>query len=145
MFVTIALKLIALFGGANAGALINGVTDVLKNKTNADVSKTLSANEQGQILGSKYFDSVDKANAAKAANRPMYLVVFGLVAFASPCAFLTWAATLDSMPLFGHVVGSWGIDIPPKLQVPFEKIIDSFFISAPIAATGIAIAQAFRK
>lgn len=145
MFFTVILKVLGFLGGGNVKALIEGVTDVAKNKTNADVTKSVSANEAGQALAAKYFDSVDKANAAKAANRPMYLVVFGLVAFASPCAFLTWAATLDSMPLFGHVVGSWGIDIPPKLQIPFEKIIDSFFISAPIAATGIAIAQAFRK
>ena len=145
MWVTLALKLIGLFGGANAGALIGGVTDVLKNKTNADVSKTVSANEAGQALASKYFDSVDKANAHKAANRPVYLVVFGLIMFAAPAGFLTWAATLDSMPLFGHVVGSWGIDIPPKLQVPFEKIIDSFFISAPIVGAGLAVASVFRK
>lgn len=144
-FVTIALKLLGLFGGANAGALIGGVTDVLKNKTNADVTKTVSANEQGAALGSKYFDSVDKANAAKAANRPIYLVVFGLLAFAAPAALLMWAACLDSVPLFGHEVGSWGIDIPPKFQVSIEKIIDSFFISAPVVGAGLAIASVFRK
>lgn len=144
MWVTLALKLLGLFGGANAGALITGVTDVLKNKTNADVSKTVSANDQGQALANKYFDSVDKANEIKARTRTETTVVFALLAFAVPTALIYWAALLDGLPFFGHVVGSWGIAIPPGLQASYEKIIDSFFISAPIVGSAAILARVFK-
>lgn len=143
--VTLALKLLGLFGGANAGSLITGVTDVLKNKTNADVTKTVSANEQGTALGLGYFDAVNKANDAKARNRPIWMVIYGLLAFATPTAIVYWAALLDGMPWFGHIVGSWKIAIPPELKDTFDKIIDSFFISAPVVGAGLALASVFRK
>jgi hypothetical protein len=152
MFLTAALALLKFLGGGNVKAVIDGVTEVSKNKTNVEGQKHLSDNEAGQALAAKYFDSVDKANEAKARNRPIYLVVFGLIAFATPCGIVVWAASLDSLPFYipfimdkAHVVGSWGIDIPPKLQVPFEKIIDSFFISAPVAAVGMGLVHAFRR
>lgn len=144
-FIAVILKIVGFLGGPNVGTLITGVTDYAKNKTNVAGQEHLSDNEAGRALGTKYFDSVDKANEIKAQNRPMYLVVFGLLAFATPAAILMWASCLDSVPLFGHVVGSWGIDIPPKFQVSVEKIIDSFFISAPVAAVGIGIATAFQR
>jgi hypothetical protein len=142
---SIILSLIGLLGGGNIGALIKGVTDYAKNKSNVEGANHISDNEAGRALGAKYFDSVDKANEAKAANRPVYLVVFGLVMFAFPTGVVYTAALMDGLPWFGHAVGSWGIAIPPGLKETFQKIIDSFFISAPAAAVGVAVAQAFRR
>ena len=145
MLFTVFTTIMGFLGGGNVKALIEGVRDVAKNKTDVAGQTHISDNEAGRALGAKYFDSVDKANERKAENRPLYLVVFGLVMFATPTGIVYAAALFDGLPFFGHVVGSWGVDIPPKLQGTIDKIIDSFFISAPIAGVGIAIAQAFRR
>jgi hypothetical protein len=128
-----------------------GLFGWLNKKEDTRVAVTRSDNESGAAVSQAYMASVNAANEWKAKTRTERIVVFGLIAFASPVALLFWAATLDSLPFYipyfmdtAHVVGSWGVDIPPKLQVPVEKIIDSFFISAPVVGSAAILARVFK-
>ena len=152
LWLKLAGSVLGFLGGGNVKAVIDGVRDYANNKTNADVTKTVSANEAGQALASRYFESVDRTNEWKAKTQTVRQVVFGMLAFASPTALLFWAAALDSIPFYvpylmdiPHVVGSWGVDLPPKLEASMLKIIDSFFISAPIVGGAAILATVFAK
>lgn len=152
MWFTLASSVLGFLGGGNVKAVIEGVRDVAKNRTNADVTKTVSANEAGQALASRYFETVDRSNEWKAKTQTVRQVVFGMLAFAAPTALLFWAAALDSIPFYvpylmdtPHVVGSWGVDLPPKLESSMLRIIDSFFIAAPIVGSVSVLASVFAK
>lgn len=148
----LAASILGLLGGGNVRAVIEGVRDYANNRTNADVAKTVSANEAGQALAARYFESTDRANEWKAKTQTVRQVVFGMLAFAAPTALLFWAAALDSIPFYvpylmdyPHVVGSWGVDLPPKLESSMLKIIDSFFIAAPVIGGASILATIFAK
>jgi len=135
--------------GVNLSGLINGVTDVIKNRQNADVQNHAADNTAGVALGTEYLRGVQATNNIKLESRriegkwgPTILVT--LVFFTVPVGFHFSAIVFDSMPLFGHIVGSWDISPLPK---PFDAleidIINSlFYIGGGLGAVSM-IAKAF--
>lgn len=91
---------------------------------------------------------VVEANKLKAAAQPEFRFLIWLIAL--PPAAQAAAVYLDSFPWWtpwgAHVVGSWGVPVPPA---PFDayqrEILLSFFIVAPtvqaIKTVGAAIAR----
>src|SRR5687768_8124063 len=105
--------------GVNLSGLINGVTDVIKNHQNAAVQTHTADNEAGVKLGTAYLQNVQQTNQIKLESRkiegkwgPTILVT--IVLFTIPIGIHFSAITFDSMPLFGHVIGSWNISPLPK-------------------------------
>jgi len=141
MLFSIGMGLLKLFGGGNVGKLIEGVTAVAKNKTDA---QTID-NQTGANLGMAYLQSVERTNQIKAERQTEKQVIFGLFMFAFPAGVVWWAALLDGLPWFGHVIGSWRIAVPPDFKDVFLDIIKSFFIAAPATAAVGALARAFGK
>lgn len=69
-----------------------------------------------------------------------------ILVIAIPAAVHFGAVMLDSVPLFGHVVGSWKI---PKLPTPYDTyewiILQSFFVLAPVQVGMGALARWLNK
>lgn len=148
IFLSLALKVLGWFGGVNAGNLITGVTDVLKNKTNAE----LASNQTGADLAKSYLQSSTEIERIKAEHQTPRQIMFGLFGFALPAMLLWWAACLDSIPFWiplvmdaPHKIGSWKVDVPPLFVADFHMIIQSFFIAAPATAGIWALAKVFSK
>lgn len=143
------LKLIGWFSGLNLSALINGITDVIKNRQNADVQNHAADNTAGVAIGESYLRSVDATNQIKLQNKAIEgkwgpSIMVTLVFFTIPIGIHFAAIVFDSMTLFGHIVGSWDIKALPK---PFDylevQIIQSlFYIGGGIGAVSM-IAKAF--
>lgn len=148
----------AIFEGLASGALsiFPKIAEVIGN-TIVKRGETKAAQEGAQDLrGSEaalaWLTSVNQANEVKAKYQTEKQVLFAMTAFAAPTAFVYWAACLDSVPFyvpffmdFAHRVGSWGIDLPPKLEQTMKDIINSYFIAAPAVAGVSVLARAFRR
>lgn len=141
MIFSAVMAVIKLFGGSNVGKIIDGVTAVAKNKTDA---QTID-NQTGAKLGMEYLSAVNETNRIKAERQTERTVLFGLFLFALPAGIVWWAALLDGIPLFGHVVGSWRIAVPPGFTEAFLNIVNSFFIAAPAVAGASILARVFGK
>jgi hypothetical protein len=148
MLIAFGLKLLGFFGGANVGTLITGVTDVLKNKTNADVTN----GQTGADLGMKYLTSVNELNRIKEEHKTERQIIAGLLLFAVPTGIVWWAALMDGIPwnftwlgLGQHVIGSWKIAVPPEFIPDFHTIVQSFFVAAPTLAGVAMLARVFKK
>lgn len=75
--------------------------------------------------------SVEVARIKAAANAWWGAKAIVMIAGA-PCALHMAAVMLDSMPFWGHVVGSWGVPKPPAPYDQYQRdIVMSFFIVAP--------------
>jgi hypothetical protein len=68
--------------------------------------------------------------------------VFGLFFLAMPTGLCWWALTLDSLPLFGHQIGSWRIaEFPgPNADIKRESILSFFVTTGALSAAGIGAA-----
>lgn len=148
-FITIGLKVLGFFSGANAGKLIDGVTGIIKNKTDADTIN----NQTGANLGLQYLHSVEETNRIKAEHQTERQVIWGLFGFAMPTMAIWWLALMDGVPWnldfylfeFVHRKGSWGIAVPPEFVADFHTIVQSFFIAAPSLAGVAMLARVFKK
>lgn len=137
----LGLKLLGFLGGSTFGSLISGVTDVMKNKTNAEMIN----NQTGAKLGLDYLMAVNETNRIKAEHQTERQVIFGLFMFALPCGVVWWAALLDGLPFFGHEIGSWRIAVPPGFAEAFLNIVNSFFVAAPSLAAVAMLSRVFKK
>lgn len=127
-------------------ALAESVGKTLVALKETETNRQGSENKSGLDLAIEYLKQVNETNRIKAQSLTERRVLFALLMFAVPAGIHWWAVMLDSMPLFGHVVGSWGIAAPPgEWSVTYHKIIDSFFISAPAIAGASILAKAFRR
>lgn len=147
----------ALIGGIVSGlvSVIPGLAQVIGNtvvaKSNTEAARQGNENATGSSLALAWLTSVEEANKLKIASRTERTVMFGLMAFAAPCALIFWAACLDSIPFYlpifmstAHKVGSWRVGVPPELLADFHLIVQSFFIAAPAVAGASLLARAFR-
>ena len=125
--------------------LVSAVGNTIVKSKETEAARQGNENQNGKDITLAWLTSVNEANKIKAASQTERQIIFALLMFATPTGLLYWAALLDGLPWFGHVVGSWGVAIPPGLQVTYEKIIDSFFISAPVMGTAAILAKAFRR
>lgn len=102
---------------------IPGLVDKLLGylQKRADVSKAgIEADTQLNLeLVRARMEEQKLVAASRAADRgslwTAWMLPFGVFL---PCAIHFWAITLDSVPLFGHVVGSWRV---PALPKPFDE------------------------
>lgn len=141
MILSFAMGLLKLLGGGNVAKVIDGVTAVVKNKTDA---QTID-NQTGAKLGMEYLTAVNETNRIKASTQTERTVLWGLFLFALPAGIVWWAALMDGIPFFGHVVGSWKIAVPPGFMEAYLRIIDSFFIAAPAVAGASILARTFGR
>lgn len=149
MFFGIAMGVLKFFGGSNVGKLIDGVTGVINNKTNADVINA----QTGANLGTQYLQAVNETNRIKEEHKTERQVIWGLFGFALPTMVIWWLALMDGVPWnidllvveFVHRKGSWGIAIPPEFVADFHVIVQSFFVAAPSLAGIAMLARVFKR
>lgn len=145
---TFGLGILKFFMGSNAGKLIDGVTSVINNKTDATVIDA----QTGAKLGADYLSAVNETNRIKAERQTERQVLFGLLLFATPCGIIFWAGMMDGIPwdfswlgFVPHRVGSWKVAIPPGFEQDFHTIVQSFFIAAPAIGGVAMLARIFRS
>lgn len=114
-------------------------------------SKQTQAAEDTQAvsLATSYLASVTDANRARVEARknegtwgPLGLVTAGI---GGAFVFHVWAVVFDSVPLFGHIVGSWHVATLGAFNGAEIEAIRALFYTAPPAAAAIAIAKVFRR
>lgn len=148
---SLILKLVGMLSGVNISGLINGVTDVIKNRTNAEVADHASDNASGVAIGTAYLNSVNAANSAKLENKRIEgkwgpTVLFSMILFATPFGIHTWAVVLDSMNFLGHVAGSWSVEkLPGMFEQTEHAVIQSMFYIGGTVGSVAMLAKAFGK
>lgn len=148
----------AIFEGLASGALsifpkvAEIVGNVIIKKGETKAAQEGAQDVRGSEVALAWLTSVNQANETKAKYQTERQVLFAMTAFATPTALVYWAAMLDSIPFYiplfmdvAHRVGSWGIDLPPKLEQTMKDIIGSYFIAAPSVAAVSVLARAFRR
>lgn len=79
-----------------------------------------------------WLSAVTEANNAKLAANAWWGAKLIILTAGWPCAIHLAAVILDSLPFWGHPVGSWGVPRPPAPYDQYERdIVLSFFIVAP--------------
>jgi hypothetical protein len=149
VLITMALGLLKFLGGATFGKLIDGVTDVIKNKTDA----VTIDHQTGATLGFQYLQASAEVEKAKIEHQTERQVIAGLLLFAVPTGVIWWLALIDGVPwnldfwlfAFQHRKGSWGIAVPPEFVQDFHTIVQSFFIAAPSLAGVAMLARVFKR
>lgn len=146
---SIALKIIGWLSGANISGLINGITDVIKNRQNTEVQDHASDNTAGVAIGTAYLRSIDASNQVKLDNKRIegkwgLTLITTIIFFTVPIGIHFAAIVFDSMHLFGHAVGSWDVKALPK---PFDEleiqVIGSlYYIGGGVGAVSM-LAKAF--
>ena len=146
---SIALKLIGWLSGANISGLVNGVIDVIKNRTNAEVVDHAADNNAGVAIGTAYLNSVAASNQVKLDSKRIegkwgLTLITTIVFFTVPIGIHFAAIVFDSMHLFGHVVGSWDVKALPKPfdQLEIDVIGSLYYIGGGVGAVSM-LAKAF--
>lgn len=106
--------------------------------------------EAGAQVADSYLHAVTEANRARVDARraegtwgPLGLITFGI---GGAFVLHSWAIVVDSVPLLGHVVGSWRVAALPGAWAQVEiEAISALFFTAPPAAAAIAVAKVFRR
>lgn len=146
----IAPMLTALVNMIPGLAGVIGDTIVKNHQTEA--ARQGKQDDDGKDLALGWLASVEKTNAIKASSQTPRQVMAGLFFFAMPVGLVFWGAMLDGMPFhiplfmdYPHILGSWGIKVPPEFKDDVHMIIQSFFIAAPVIGSAAIIAKAFRR
>lgn len=154
-----------LLGGLSS--LVGPLFNYLNARVDADSRKHISDNETLSRVGSTIIEGTSKADELNAEIRKKEgpfapMVVMSIVGFLVPFAWHTWQVCLDSsrwLPsyelLWGfipypavsvHIVGSWRVAALPGLfETTEHAVIQSLFIGAATAATGVALLKALRR
>ena len=137
--------LASIVSWVTSGALSGLLTPILayftaKNDVNLEGMK--AAVGADTTLGVAYLNSQVETAQIKAAQN-MWFGARIIVLLTAGSASLHFAGImLDSIPMFGHVVGSWSI---PKLPAPYDSqewlLIESFFIMTPVAPVLSAVSS----
>lgn len=113
----------------------------------------VQSDANGVSLSHSYLESVTEANRSRVEARknegpwgPLGLITIGI---GSAFIFHVWGVVLDSTPLFGHVVGSWGVSTLGRAGTGLDAVemeaIRALFYTAPPAAAAVAVARVFRR
>jgi hypothetical protein len=141
------LGLLKWLSSSAFGKLAGAAADVAKARANRDIE-----NERTQVGGDtaiaiKRLEAAAEADRLKAQQRAMegkwgLTAVCAIVLFALPTGIHWWAIVLDSIPAFGHPVGSWRVAELPGQNLELKKlIIQSFFYTGG----AVAIARMFSR
>lgn len=138
--------LVSLITGPLINSILAPVLGYFTAKQNADLQAfTTGAAVDKDIQIAAINSQVEIAQLQASVNtwwgaRLIILIVAGA------CAYHFSAVMLDSVPWWGHVVGSWRV---PRLPEPYDgyegKILLSFFIITPAAPVFSAIAAWFHR
>lgn len=143
---TLILGLVGkLFGTAAAS-----YTDVKKAQIAAATEQAKSVNTAVRDIGLNTLANLAAADQAEAkrdiawgAFAPIAIVTAAIAAF---FGFHGAAIVLDSMPLFGHEVGSWGVvKLPGMWEQTEHSVINSLFYGAATAAAGGTLIKAIKR
>lgn len=123
------LTILGLLGGflLKIPGLASGVIQVLNKRADADLQKHLAAVEGDKVVNTAVLQAWVQAQVAAAAARNADRGSW-LTAWMMPAAFLIavshfGAVVFDSMPIAGHVVGSWGIAALPGDYAELQRAI----------------------
>ena len=130
--------------------LVPGVLDSLfkwlGKRAETDLDKFKTATGIDLEAYKAFLIARNETNAHKVAltsgRYGLILIAFGLAFFAAPTGLWWWALTLDSLPLFGHEIGSWRIaEFPgPNAEIKREIILSFFVTTGALSAAGIGAA-----
>ena len=138
--------IIKMFGNSILGPIL----DRLNKKTDSELEhfKTAVGAERDVLIAN--LQASIAANESRAQllaiqwGRPEIRIIIMMTAL--PCCLHFGAVMLDSLPWFGHVVGSWRV---PKLPSPYDTyqwiVLQSFFILAPVQVGVGAFARWLHK
>jgi hypothetical protein len=147
LFAPLLTSLVQLIPGL---ATIIGNTIVKNHETEA--AKQGNENQNSKELALGWLASVNATNEAKGKYQTEKQVMTGLLFFAVPVGVVFWGAMLDGMPFhvplfmsYPHIIGSWGVTVPPEFKDDVHMIIQSFFIAAPAVGAASILAKAFRR
>jgi hypothetical protein len=145
------MKIVGWFSGVNISGLINGITDVIKNRQNAEVADHASDNSSGVALGTAYLRSVDATNNIKLESKRIegkwgLTLITTIIFFTIPIGIHFAAIVFDSMTFWHHRIGDWDVG---RLPVPYDaleiSIIQSlYYIGGGVGAVSM-LAKAFGK
>lgn len=144
------IKLILALGGLLSGqgtqALITAVAGTLQTRANDALAQHQSDTGADLSLALSRLQAIESENAIKAqmANGRwgLILILAGLVLFVFPFGLHVWSIVLDSIPLAGHVVGSWKIAaLPGQFAAIEHDVIMSLFVTGGAV---LAIHRVFR-
>lgn len=105
-------------------SIVNGVTDVLKKRADAEVVKN-GQNVTGDtqvnlaVLNAR-LEELKLISAQRAADRGSLWTEWMMPALFVPCFVYLGAIIFDSMCLFGHPIGSWKIAALPD---PYNALV----------------------
>lgn len=89
-----------------------------------------------------YMNALVETNRMKLAQNAWWGAKLIILTAGWPCAIHMAMIMIDSMPIFGHVVGSWGVPKPPAPYDDYERqIVLSFFIIMPAMPLVSAVSQ----
>ncbi|MET4240325.1 hypothetical protein [Bradyrhizobium sp. RT10b] len=154
-----------LLGGL--ASLVGPVFNYLNARVDSNARIHLSDNETLSRVGSTVIAGASKADELNADIRKKEgpfspTVVAAIAGFLAPFAWHTWQVCLDSsrwLPSYDwvwgfipypcvsvHIVGSWRVAaLPGMFETTEHAVIQSLFIGASTAATGVALLKALRK
>lgn len=131
------------------GKLVPGLATTIGDYLIKSKQTQASEDAQAATLASSYLHTVTETNRARMEARknegtwgPLGLVTAGI---GGAFVFHVWAVVFDSVPLFGHVVGSWHVATLGAFNGAEIEAIRALFYTAPPAAAAIAIAKVFRR
>lgn len=147
----IALSLLGFLGGSNVGKFIDGASDFLKNRTNAQLQEHINENDAGRAAALAFMQGEQRLAEIKLEDRRIEgkwgpRVMACTILFVIPYGLHSAMIVFDSMPLFGHVVGSWGVEKLPGLFEETEHLVirSMFYVSGGVTAVSM-LAKAFRR
>lgn len=124
MFWNLILK---VFGGG----LLDKLADIYKQKTNTDLDRYKTGVDADKHIIMKQIEADIEArklaSASRKADRGSLWTVWMVPAGFGISLLHYSAVILDSLPLFGHDVGSWAI---PKLPPPYDSMQSAIILSA---------------
>lgn len=133
-------------------SLATAIGNVIIKKSDNATAQQANENDNGQRALASWLTSQNELNKEKLDHMTERQAMRAFLAFVVPTAVIWWAACLDSVPFYiplvmvvPHHVGSWGVDIPPKMQEDFHMIVQSFFVAAPTIAGASILAKVFRR
>jgi hypothetical protein len=130
--------------------LTGGFLDTLAKsymaKVQADTDRFKIGSETDRVVVLKQLDVEIEARkaaaAARAADRGHWSTAWMLPSLFAVCLIHFAAVTFDSLPLFGHIVGSWRI---PPLPGAFGENQHTILLSVTGAVTATRVARIFSR
>jgi hypothetical protein len=127
MMLSLLGKLLALIPGVTTA-----VSDYLKARANTELQKVTADTQVNLALIQGYLEETKVRAAQREADRQSLWTVWMMPTGFAICMIHFGAIVFDSMPMFGHKVGSWQIAALPGEYLKIE-------VAILLAAAGVTI------